>query len=99
MSASAEAAPGTTARVVLTADLHARPAGQLARVVAAYSAAVQLTVDDRTADCRSVLAVMGLGATAGESVTVWAHGDDAASAAAAVVEVLSAAPGETELVP
>jgi phosphotransferase system HPr (HPr) family protein len=99
MSASAEAVPGTTARVVLTADLHARPAGQLARVVAAYSAAVQLTVDDRTADCRSVLAVMGLGATTGETVTVWAQGSDAVEVVVAVVEVLSSASGKTELAP
>jgi phosphotransferase system HPr (HPr) family protein len=92
MSASAEAAPGTTARVVLTADLHARPAGQLARVVATYSAAVQLTVDERTADCRSVLAVMGLGATAGHKETLWGDGMEASQAFAAVVQVLSAEP-------
>jgi phosphotransferase system HPr-like phosphotransfer protein len=39
-----------------------------------------------------VLAVMGLGATAGQMVTVWGDGLEAAQAVAAVVQVLSAEP-------
>jgi phosphotransferase system HPr (HPr) family protein len=82
---------GTTVRVVLGADLHARPAGQVAQVAATFASAVSLLTDSRSAEARSVLAVMGLGARAGETVTVWADGPDAASAVAAIAQVLTAA--------
>jgi phosphotransferase system HPr (HPr) family protein len=82
---------GTTVQVLLRADLHARPAGQVARVAATFEAAVSLWADARSADTRSVLAVMGLGARAGEMVTVSADGPDAVAAAAAIAEVLTAA--------
>jgi phosphotransferase system HPr (HPr) family protein len=82
---------GTTVQVVLGAALHARPAGQVARAAATFEAAVSLMADGRTADTRSVLAVMGLGARAGETVTVWADGPDAAEAAAVIAQVLTAA--------
>ncbi|MDX6200358.1 MAG: phosphocarrier protein HPr [Actinomycetota bacterium] len=90
MPASPESA-GTTLQVVLGADLHARPAGQVAQVAATFEAAVSLLTGGRSVDGRSVLAVMGLGARAGETVTVWADGPDAARAAAAIAQVLNAA--------
>jgi phosphotransferase system HPr (HPr) family protein len=77
--------------VTLGADLHARPAGQVARIAATFSAAVSLSLADRSADARSVLAVMGLGARAGETVLVTASGPDAASAATAIEQVLTTA--------
>jgi phosphocarrier protein HPr len=90
MSASPEQA-GTTVQVLLGADLHARPAGQVARIAATFEAAVSVVSDARSANARSVLAVMGLGARAGETVTVRADGPDAAAAAAAIAHVLTAA--------
>ena len=78
--------------VVLPADLHARPAGQVTRVATGFDARVWLTVPGRDeVDARSVLAVMGLGAVAGQTVTVRAEGPQAAEAAAAVSSVLLAA--------
>ncbi|MCU1589411.1 MAG: ptsH [Frankiales bacterium] len=90
MSASPEQS-GTTLQVVLAADLHARPAGQVAQLAATCAGAVSLTADGRSVDARSVLAVMGLGARAGETVTVWAAGPHAAADAAAIAQVLTAA--------
>ena len=78
--------------VVLPADLHARPAGQVTRAVASLDAAVHLSTTGRPeVDARSVLAVMGLGAVAGETVRVRASGRDAAAAVTAVTAVLAAA--------
>ena len=78
--------------VVLPADLHARPAGQVTKAASAYDAQVWLTAGDRTeVDARSVLAVMGLGAVTGQSVRVRAEGNQAVEAVAGVVSVLSAA--------
>ncbi len=76
------------AAVALPNDLHARPAGEVTRTAARFDAAVSLAVRDRTADARSVLAVMSLGARTGEVVEVRAEGLDAVAALAAVVTVL-----------
>jgi phosphotransferase system HPr (HPr) family protein len=86
MSASSEAS------VVLRADLHARPAGQVTRAAATHDATVWLACGTRAeVDARSVLAVMGMGAVAGETVRVRAEGPEALPAVAAVVAVLAAA--------
>ena len=80
------------AYVVLPADLHARPAGQVTKAAASYDATVWLEAAERPAvDAGSVLAVMGLGAVAGQSVRVRAEGPQAVEAVAGVVSVLSAA--------
>jgi phosphotransferase system HPr (HPr) family protein len=89
MSASSDAV--VVSDVVLPADLHARPAGDVTRAAAQYDARVRLVVGDREADARSVLAVMGLGATAGQTVSVRGEGHQAQAAVDAVVVVLSAA--------
>lgn len=75
--------------ITLAGDLHARPAGQLAVAAARFAADVSLTVGDRTANAKSVLAVMGLGATAGQQVTATAEGHDAEQAVAAMIAVLA----------
>ncbi len=86
MSGSSEAV------VALPVDLHARPAGQVTRAAAAHESGVWLSVDGRPeVDARSVLAVMALGAVAGERVLVRAVGPDAEAAAQAVASVLAAA--------
>ena len=78
--------------VVLSVDLHARPAGQVTRAAAAHQAGVWLSVDGRPeVDARRVLAVMALGALAGERVQVRAVGADADAAVHAVVSALAAA--------
>lgn len=77
--------------ITLTGDLHARPAGALAVAAARFSATVSLTVGASRADARSVLSVMGLGATSGQHVTVAAEGPDADQAVTAIVSILAEA--------
>ena len=77
--------------ITLTGDLHARPAGALAVAAAKYSAAVSLTVGTSTADAKSVLGVMGLGATSGQHITVAAEGPDAEEAVATIITILAQA--------
>lgn len=88
---SGSSSPSASVSVVLTADLHARPAGQVTRSISAYDAQVRLVVDDRVADARSVLAVMGLGAVTGQTVTVTGEGSQAEAAVEAVAHVLNTA--------
>jgi phosphotransferase system HPr (HPr) family protein len=87
MCASSE--PRAEATVVLTDDLHARPAGQLSKLAATHQSRIVLEVDGRSADTRSVLAIMSLGATTGQQVTIRADGTDAVQAVAAVVAALA----------
>ncbi|GAB2930396.1 HPr family phosphocarrier protein [Streptomyces mayteni] len=77
--------------VVLPANLHARPAGQLTKAAAGFQSTVELDYAGRTVNAASVLGVMGLGATAGGSVTVRAVGADAAEAVDAIAEILATA--------
>jgi phosphocarrier protein HPr len=77
--------------ITLTGDLHARPAGALAVAAAQFSSAVSLTVGPSSADAKSVLGVMGLGATCGQHVTVAAVGPDAREAVDAIVAILAEA--------
>ena len=87
MPASSEQA--ITQVIILGGDLHARPAGQLAVAAAKFGSDVSLTVGGRTANAKSVLAVMGLGATSGQQVTATATGPDAGQAVAAVIAILA----------
>jgi phosphotransferase system HPr (HPr) family protein len=75
--------------ITLSGDLHARPAGALALAAAKFSSAVSLTVGTGRADARSVLGVMGLGATSGQHITVTAEGPDAEEAVATIVAILA----------
>lgn len=77
--------------MVIPVDLHARPAGRLARAAAGFAATTTVLAGDRSADARSVLAVMALGATAGTPVTVRATGPDATAAADALATLLHGA--------
>ena len=77
--------------ITLTGDLHARPAGALAVAAARFSSVVSLSVGSSEADGKSVLGVMGLGATCGQHVTVTAEGPDAQDAVAAVIAILAEA--------
>jgi phosphocarrier protein HPr len=88
---SASSSSGASVSVVLTADLHARPAGQVTRAVGSYDAQVRLVVDERVADARSVLAVMGLGAVTGQTIEVIGEGPQADEAVDGVAAVLRAA--------
>ena len=82
--------------ITLAGDLHARPAGALAVAAAQFSATVQLIVaggaggGDKEADAKSVLAVMQLGASSGQQVTVRAVGVDAEKAVETLIGILSA---------
>jgi phosphocarrier protein HPr len=79
------------ASVTLAGDLHARPAGALAVAAAKFTSSVELTVGASRADAKSVLAVMGLGASSGQQVTVRATGPDAQEAVARMVGILAEA--------
>jgi phosphotransferase system HPr (HPr) family protein len=77
--------------ITLEGDLHARPAGALAVAAGRFAAAISVSAGEHTADAKSVLGVMGLGATSGQHLTVKASGTDAREAVAALIVILSEA--------
>ena len=77
--------------ITLTGDLHARPAGALSIAAAKFASAVQLAAGANEADAKSVLAVMQLGASRGQQITVRAAGPDAEDAVATMIAILAEA--------
>jgi PTS hybrid protein len=80
----AEAPPATGESVELVlrneVGLHARPAALLVRTIASLKADVTVYHNGQQADARSVLALMGLSASGGDTIKVVADGPDAAEA-------------------
>jgi multiphosphoryl transfer protein len=91
----------------LRQGLHARPAALLARSAKSFPAQISLTAHGRTADARSVVAIMALGVRQGDEVVLRVRGERAGPALAAVIaaikeaELLEAAhgPAATQLEP
>lgn len=78
-----------SAEVLLTNEvgLHARPAALLARTVAELDADVVIRYGAEQANAASVLALMGLSAPGGKSITVVATGKDAREAVRRIEEL------------
>jgi phosphotransferase system HPr (HPr) family protein len=81
MPASSE----SVVRLPSDVDLHARPAARLVRIAMSFEATVHVFADDRRADAKSLLAVLGLGARRGTALRLSAEGPDAEIALAALV--------------
>jgi phosphoenolpyruvate---glycerone phosphotransferase subunit DhaM len=75
-----EAVEVTTVRLTNEIGLHARPAAMLARTLSEVDANVTVRFRTATADGRSVLALMALGARKGDELTISATGRQAAEA-------------------
>jgi len=74
----------TSALVPEGVGLHARPAALFVQQAAGFSSTIRLTCGERTADGKSILGVLQLGASAGSRVEIRAEGDDAEAAAEAL---------------
>lgn len=71
--------------------IHARPAGQLAKTAGGFpDCDIKITVNDKTADAKRIMALMKLGAKQGHTLTVTCEGGDEAGAAAGMEAFLKA---------
>jgi phosphoenolpyruvate-protein phosphotransferase len=84
-------AAGHTLIVTLRQGLHARPAALLAQRTKSFGAQATLAAHGRTANARSVVAIMSLGVRQGDELTIHASGVDAAEAVASLVAGLQEA--------
>ncbi len=73
-------------------SLHARPAARFIQAAKGFDARVTVFKDGRSADARSALALMGLDAGKGATITIRAEGAQAEEAVEALARVLSEAP-------
>lgn len=71
-------------QVVNALGVHARPSHAIVTMAANFQARIQLSHDGRTADARSILSVMTLGATQGALLRIEAEGPDARAAVEAL---------------
>jgi phosphocarrier protein FPr/phosphocarrier protein len=71
--------------VMLRQGLHARPAALLAQRAKAFGAAATLRAHGRSANARSVVAIMALGVRQGDELTIEASGTDAAQSVAGLL--------------
>ncbi len=69
--------------------LHARPAGTFVRAAARFNADVFVAANGKRANAKSILEVLGLGATGGTELTLSASGDDAAEAVEQLATVVA----------
>jgi phosphocarrier protein FPr/phosphocarrier protein len=84
-SGLSDAAVTRTIAVSLRQGLHARPAALLAHRAKAFNAQVSLAAHGRSANARSVVAIMALGVRHGDELTIRGIGPDAPQAVAGLV--------------
>jgi phosphocarrier protein FPr/phosphocarrier protein len=77
--------------VPLRLGLHARPAALLARRAKSLDAQISLAAHGRSADARSVVAIMALGVRHGDELALRAQGSEATQAIAAMVAAIAEA--------
>ncbi len=68
--------------------IHARPAGELIKVVKGFNCSIQISKDGKSADCKKIFGVMGLAAKQGNVVTFTFDGEDEDAACEAVSEFM-----------
>ncbi len=90
---------GSTVTVVAPSPhgLHARPATVLAETAKRFKSEIALRVGTKTANARSLLSLLSLGATGGTELTVSADGPDAEAALKAIAEAFAQHLGEDEV--
>lgn len=69
--------------------LHARPAGAFVKTALRFMSSLTVASNGKTANAKSILAVLALGATGGTVLQLSAEGDDAAAALDALAACVS----------
>ena len=83
-------------QVIITnkTGLHARPAAQFVQKAASFSCTVKISGNNKVANGKSILAVMGMGLTQNSILTITAEGADEKSCTVALQELIESNFGE-----
>lgn len=76
--------------------LHARPASVFVQTASKFTSDITVACEDRSANAKSILTVLTLGAHKGAVITISAEGEDADQAVAELVELVESNFGEDE---
>ena len=76
--------------------LHARAAAKLVNTAGRYASSVQIKNADKTADAKSIMAIMMLAAAQGAELELTVEGEDEAQALESVVDLIDDLFGEEE---
>lgn len=68
--------------------IHARPAGLLIKVAAAFPCVITICKGDKEVDAKRILGVMGLGVKCGEEIVIRADGDQEEEAISALAKFM-----------
>lgn len=70
--------------------IHARPAGQLAKLAKGLGSTITITKSDRTVNATQLMKLMGMGIKCGDTVTIRVEGDDEETSENAIKEFMEA---------
>lgn len=76
-------------QILNPAGLHARPAAQIVERAKEFEATIELASGKRTANARSIMSVLALGADTGDQVTITADGPDEDEAVDFIVGIVT----------
>lgn len=76
--------------------LHARAAAKLVKVAGSFSSSIEIEKLDQRVNAKSIMSVMMLAASRGNTVKVFIEGDDQEDAMASVIELIESKFGEDE---
>ena len=68
--------------------IHARPAGELIKLVKTFTSTVTMEKDGKEADCSKIFSVMGLAVKKGDTVQFTIEGEDEEEAKGALFEFM-----------
>ena len=86
--------PEITLTVQHKVGLHARPASLFVQTATKFESDITVMHGERTANAKSILTVMTLGAHQGAEITIQAEGDDAEESLAALESLVNSNFGE-----
>jgi phosphocarrier protein HPr len=83
--------PVVETSVIITnqVGLHARPARLLVQTAAQFRSRIQLRHGEKTANAKSILGVLTLGAVLGDTITLRAEGEDAEEALKVLADLVN----------
>ncbi len=64
--------------------LHARPASMFVKIAGEYQAEIKVFKDDKEYNAKSIISVLSMGASKGDTLTITAAGEDAEEALTAI---------------
>jgi phosphocarrier protein HPr len=88
--------PERTVTVTHKVGLHARPASVFVQTASKFASDISVSCEGRTANAKSILTVLTLGAHQGVEITISAEGEDAEEALDTLVALVEDNFGEDE---